>query len=156
MLADPARRAGLPDQVRDWLALQGDVSMLPRDDELLIETFPRGSRHYMVIYAFEGRLAHQTLGMLLTRRLDRAGLKPLGFVATDYSLAVWALDDMGAGVPGAGAVARPALRRGYAGRRSGGVAERILPPETYLPQLRGHRRTNRAAPPRQGRRPGGR
>ncbi|MCY1240071.1 DEXH box helicase, DNA ligase-associated [compost metagenome] len=49
----------------------------------------------MVIYAFEGRLAHQTLGMLLTRRLDRAALKPLGFVATDYSLAVWALDDLG-------------------------------------------------------------
>ncbi|MCG5475483.1 ligase-associated DNA damage response DEXH box helicase [Sinorhizobium fredii] len=96
MLADPARRASLPDQVRDWLALQGDVSMLPREDELLIETFPRGSRHYMVTYAFEGRLAHQTLGMLLTRRLDRAGLKPLGFVATDYSLGIWALDDMGA------------------------------------------------------------
>ncbi|RVO73417.1 ligase-associated DNA damage response DEXH box helicase [Sinorhizobium medicae] len=96
MLADPDRRDRLPDQVRDWLALQGDVSMLPRADELLIETFPRGSRHYMIAYAFEGRLAHQTLGMLLTRRLDRAGLKPLGFVATDYSLAVWALDDMGA------------------------------------------------------------
>ncbi len=96
MLADPARRAALPEQVRDWLSLQKDVSMLPREDELLIETFPRGSRHYMVIYAFEGRLAHQTLGMLLTRRLDRAGLKPLGFVATDYSLAVWALDDLGA------------------------------------------------------------
>ena len=69
--------------------------MLPKEDELLIETFPRGSRHYMVIYAFEGRLAHQTLGMLLTRRLDRAGLKPLGFVATDYSLAVWGLEDLG-------------------------------------------------------------
>ncbi|OAP47170.1 ligase-associated DNA damage response DEXH box helicase [Sinorhizobium americanum] len=96
MLADPTRRAALPDQVRDWLVLQGDISMLPREDELLIETFPRGSRHYMVSYAFEGRLAHQTLGMLLTRRLDRAGLKPLGFVATDYSLAVWALDDLGA------------------------------------------------------------
>jgi ATP-dependent Lhr-like helicase len=95
MLADQARRAHLPEQVRDWLALQKDVSMLPREDELLIETFPRGSRHYMVIYAFEGRLAHQTLGMLITRRLDRMGLKPLGFVATDYSLAVWALDDMG-------------------------------------------------------------
>ncbi|OCP05077.1 MULTISPECIES: ligase-associated DNA damage response DEXH box helicase [unclassified Ensifer] len=95
MLADPARRAPLPEQVRDWLSLQKDVSMLPREDELLIETFPRGSKHYMVIYAFEGRLAHQTLGMLLTRRLDRAGLKPLGFVATDYSLAVWALDDLG-------------------------------------------------------------
>ncbi|WP_349437140.1 ligase-associated DNA damage response DEXH box helicase [Pararhizobium sp. A13] len=96
MLADPARHASLPDQVRDWLSLQKEFSMLPKEDELLIETFPRGSRHYMVIYAFEGRLAHQTLGMLLTRRLDRAGLKPLGFVATDYSLAVWGLEDLGA------------------------------------------------------------
>jgi ATP-dependent Lhr-like helicase len=96
MLADPARHASLPDQVRDWLSLQKALSMLPKEDELLIETFPRGSRHYMVIYAFEGRLAHQTLGMLLTRRLDRAGLKPLGFVATDYSLAVWGLEDLGA------------------------------------------------------------
>ncbi|MFT2210775.1 ligase-associated DNA damage response DEXH box helicase [Rhizobium giardinii] len=95
MLADPARHASLPDQVRDWLSLQKDLSMLPKEDELLIETFPRGSRHYMVIYAFEGRLAHQTLGMLLTRRLDRAGLKPLGFVATDYSLGVWGLEDLG-------------------------------------------------------------
>ncbi|KQY24003.1 DNA ligase-associated DEXH box helicase [Rhizobium sp. Root482] len=105
MLADPTRHATLPDQVRDWLALQKDLSMLPKEDELLIETFPRGSRHYMVIYAFEGRLAHQTLGMLLTRRLDRAGLKPLGFVATDYSLAVWGLEDLGA----AFATGRPLL-----------------------------------------------
>ncbi|MDW5315287.1 ligase-associated DNA damage response DEXH box helicase [Rhizobium sp. PL01] len=95
MLADPSRHSNLPEQVRDWLSLQKDISMLPKEDELLIETFPRGSRHYMVIYAFEGRLAHQTLGMLLTRRLDRAGLKPLGFVATDYSLAIWGLEDLG-------------------------------------------------------------
>ncbi|SOC46168.1 ATP-dependent Lhr-like helicase [Rhizobium subbaraonis] len=94
MLADPDQWRALPGQVRDWLSIQRDVSMVPKRDELLIETFPRGSRHYMVIYAFEGRLAHQTLGMLLTRRLERAGLKPLGFVATDYSLAVWALDDL--------------------------------------------------------------
>jgi ATP-dependent Lhr-like helicase len=33
--------------------------------------------------------------MLLTRRLERAGAKPLGFVATDYSLAVWGLEDLG-------------------------------------------------------------
>ena len=70
--------------------------MLPRREELLVETFPRGNRHYMVAYPFEGRLAHQTLGMLLTRRLEMAGARPLGFVATDYSLAVWALDDMAA------------------------------------------------------------
>ncbi|RUM07085.1 ligase-associated DNA damage response DEXH box helicase [Rhizobium chutanense] len=95
MIADPDRWRHLPDQVRDWLSLQTDKSMLPKRDELLIETFPRGSRGYMVAYPFEGRLAHQTLGMLLTRRLERAGAKPLGFVATDYSLAVWGLEDMG-------------------------------------------------------------
>ena len=95
MLADPERWKVLPDQVSDWLRIQAEKSVLPRRQDLLVETFPRGERHYMVIYPFEGRLAHQTLGMLLTRRLDRAGMRPLGFVATDYSIAVWALDDMG-------------------------------------------------------------
>ncbi len=95
MLDDPDRWHRLPDQVRDWLAIQQEKSILPKRDELLIETFPRGSRCYMVAYPFEGRLAHQTLGMLLTRRLERAGAKPLGFVATDYSLGIWGLEDMG-------------------------------------------------------------
>ena len=96
MLADPSRWKNLPEQVADWLRLQAEKSILPRREDLLIETFPRGERHYMVAYPFEGRLAHQTLGMLLTRRLERAGARPLGFVATDYALAVWALGDMGA------------------------------------------------------------
>ncbi|TKT56193.1 ligase-associated DNA damage response DEXH box helicase [Rhizobium sp. LC145] len=95
MLADPDRWQALPDQVRDWLAIQKDRSLLPQKDELLIETFPRGKRFFMIAYCFEGRLAHQTLGMLLTRRLERAGAHPLGFVATDYSLAVWGLNDIG-------------------------------------------------------------
>jgi ATP-dependent Lhr-like helicase len=96
MLSDPARWHVLPDQVSDWLRIQAEKSVLPQRDDLLVETFPRGNRHYMVAYPFEGRLAHQTLGMLLTRRLERAGVHPLGFVATDYSIAVWALGDMGA------------------------------------------------------------
>ena len=96
MLADPERWKALPDQVADWLRIQEEKSVLPRKGDLLVETFPRGERHYMVAYPFEGRLAHQTLGMLLTRRLERAGARPLGFVATDYSLAIWALGDMGA------------------------------------------------------------
>jgi ATP-dependent Lhr-like helicase len=95
MLADPARWRVLPDQVADWLRLQRDKSVLPHREDLLVETFPRGNRFYMVAYPFEGRLAHQTLGMLLTRRLERAGAHPLGFVATDYSLAIWSLEDMG-------------------------------------------------------------
>ncbi len=96
MLADPARWRALPGQVAEWLAIQKRVSLLPRAGDLLVETFPRGKRFYMVAYPFEGRLAHQTLGMLLTRRLERAGGRPLGFVATDYSLAVWADRDIGA------------------------------------------------------------
>ena len=96
MLADPAHREALPEQVREWLDLQAVRSRLPRTDELLVETFPRGKRHYLVAYPFEGRLAHQTLGMLLTRRLERAGAKPMGFVASDYALAIWALEDLSA------------------------------------------------------------
>src|SRR5947207_8096806 len=84
----------LPEQVRDWLALQTDVSRIPARRELLVETFPRSNKHYLVCYPFEGRLAHQTLGMLLTRRLERARARPLGFVANEYALAVWGLGDM--------------------------------------------------------------
>ena len=96
MLADPARWRALPPQVAEWLSIQKRVSLLPAAGDMLVETFPRGKRFYMVAYPFEGRLAHQTLGMLLTRRLERAGARPLGFVATDYSLAVWADRDIGA------------------------------------------------------------
>jgi ATP-dependent Lhr-like helicase len=92
LLADPWRHRDLPDQVREWLRMQQWRSVLPQEDGLLIETFPRNSRHYMVCYPFEGRLAHQTLGMLLTRRMDRSGLRPLGFVASEYALAVWSLN----------------------------------------------------------------
>ncbi|MBO3758878.1 ligase-associated DNA damage response DEXH box helicase [Ciceribacter sp. L1K22] len=95
MLDDPGRWRELPDQVRDWLEIQREKSVLPKRGELLIETFPRSKRFFLVAYPFEGRLAHQTLGMLLTRRLERMGGKPLGFVATDYSLAIWGLEDMG-------------------------------------------------------------
>jgi ATP-dependent helicase Lhr and Lhr-like helicase len=84
----------LPDQVREWLEIQEWRSMVPRPRELLVETFPRSNKHYLVCYPFEGRLAHQTLGMLLTRRLERARLRPLGFVANEYALAIWGLGDV--------------------------------------------------------------
>ncbi len=96
LIADPSTWPRLPHAVADWLRLQQEHSQLPGLDQLLVETYPRGDRFYLVAYPFDGRLVHQTLGMLLTRRLERAGLKPMGFVATDYSLAVWGLDDMGA------------------------------------------------------------
>ncbi|MFG1300505.1 ligase-associated DNA damage response DEXH box helicase [Xanthobacter sp. V3C-3] len=94
LLAAPERWPALPPQVRDWLELQQARSRLPGRTDLLVETFEQSGRHYLVTYPFEGRLAHQTLGMLLTRRLERARLKPLGFVANDYALAVYAAGDM--------------------------------------------------------------
>ncbi len=94
MLADPSEWAKLPAQVAEWLQVQRLRSVLPGPQELLVETFPRGSRYYLVAYPFEGRLAHQTLGMLLTRRLERARARPIGFVATDYAIAVWGLSDL--------------------------------------------------------------
>jgi ATP-dependent Lhr-like helicase len=94
LLADRRAWNALPDQVRDWLSLQAHLSRVPGVRELVVETFPRADKHYLVCYPFEGRLAHQTLGMLLTRRLERARARPLGFVANEYALAVWGLGDV--------------------------------------------------------------
>jgi ATP-dependent Lhr-like helicase len=96
MIADPASWPKLPQPVAEWLALQQEKSLIPAAGEVLVETFPQGQRHHLVLYPFEGRLAHQTLGMLLTRRLDRWGARPLGFVANDYGLSVWAARDLSA------------------------------------------------------------
>ena len=94
MMSDEGHWAVLPADVREWLELQRDHSAIASTDEMLLETFPRGARHFLICYPFEGRLAHTTLCMLLTRRLARLGVGPLGFVANDYALAVWALRPM--------------------------------------------------------------
>jgi ATP-dependent helicase Lhr and Lhr-like helicase len=93
IVAHPQEWRELPPQVREWLEIQQWRSQMPGARELLVETFPRANKHYLICYPFEGRLAHQTLGMLLTRRLERARLRPLGFVANEYALAVWGLGD---------------------------------------------------------------
>jgi ATP-dependent helicase Lhr and Lhr-like helicase len=94
IISDPNAWRQLPEQVREWLEIQKWRSQMPGRRELLVETFPRGNKNYLVCYPFEGRLAHQTLGMLLTRRLERARLRPLGFVANEYALTVWGLGDV--------------------------------------------------------------
>jgi ATP-dependent Lhr-like helicase len=89
ILSNPNHWKALPEPVRDWLAMQRKRSELPSLEGLLVEVFPRGNRWFLVAYCFEGRLAHQTLGMLVTRRMERMGLGPLGFLGTDYVMAVW-------------------------------------------------------------------
>jgi len=92
MLCDRNDWHRFPDDVREWLEVQSERSVLPEPHQLLVETFPHESHHYMVAYSFEGWNAHQSLGMLLTKRMEKAGLKPLGFVANDYGLACYGLE----------------------------------------------------------------
>ncbi|EJL37895.1 Lhr-like helicase [Caulobacter sp. AP07] len=94
MMHDETEWAALPADVQEWLGYQKLRSIMPGEDEMLLETFPHGKRHHLVFYSFEGRLAHTTLAMLLTRRLDRMGVGPLGFVANDYAVNIWSLKSM--------------------------------------------------------------
>jgi ATP-dependent Lhr-like helicase len=89
LLQNAGRYDVLPERVAEWLQMQRNVSRMPGRNDLLVETFPRDDRWYMVAYCFEGRNAHQTLGMLITKRMERFGMAPLGFVATDYVLGIW-------------------------------------------------------------------
>ena len=88
LLVDRAGWARFPDDVREWLEVQDWRSQMPGPGELLVESFPHGKREYTVYYTFEGWNANQSLGMLITRRMEDLGLGPLGFVANDYSLAI--------------------------------------------------------------------
>ncbi|HUE78677.1 MAG TPA: ligase-associated DNA damage response DEXH box helicase [Sphingomicrobium sp.] len=92
MLADRNDWHRFPDDVRDWLEVQSERSVLPEPHQLLVETFPHEKQHFMVAYSFEGWNAHQSLGMLITKRMENLGLKPLGFVANDYGLACYGLE----------------------------------------------------------------
>ena len=91
LLVDRAGWARFPDDVREWLEVQDWRSHLPGPDNLLVESFPHAKRHYTVYYTFTGWNANQSLGMLITARMEAMGLMPGGFVANDYSLAVWGL-----------------------------------------------------------------
>lgn len=82
----------LPDHTAQWLQMQREVSQLPQPGRLLVESFPHDGREQTVVYGFAGRNGMQTLGLLLTKRMEDLGLHPLGFVATDYATLIWGLD----------------------------------------------------------------
>ncbi|MEM9342118.1 MAG: ligase-associated DNA damage response DEXH box helicase [Pseudomonadota bacterium] len=82
----------LPRHTAEWLALQRERSKLPEADRILVETFPHDGRQQMVVYGFAGRNAMQTLGLMLTSRMEEEGLAPMGFVSTDYAVLIWGLD----------------------------------------------------------------
>ena len=83
-----------PKHTRDWLSLQKSMSRLPEANRILAETFPHDGRHYLCLYGFSGRNAQQTLGLLLTQRMEGLGLAPLGFVSSDYATLIWGLEEV--------------------------------------------------------------
>lgn len=91
IINEPKAWGRLPTQVKDWLSLQQEYSQMPSPFQVLVEQFPFRQAHYALYYTFEGRKANQTLGMLLTRRMEKRKLKPLSFSVTDYGLSVAAL-----------------------------------------------------------------
>ena len=82
----------LPAHTQSWLQLQREISLIPRADEILFESFEHDGRAHCCVYGFAGRNAQQTLGLLLTRRMEEDGLAPLGFVSTDYATLIWGLE----------------------------------------------------------------
>ncbi|WP_265501511.1 ligase-associated DNA damage response DEXH box helicase [Paracoccus beibuensis] len=92
LIGDPAAHVILPPDTQEWLALQARVSGLPRPGVLVSESFPHQGRWHFAMYGFAGRNALQTLGLLMTRTMEVAGLGPLGFLSTDYALLIWSLD----------------------------------------------------------------
>jgi ATP-dependent Lhr-like helicase len=94
-ILDMFRQASWPDLPRhtaDWLSVQRDLSHLPRADRILVESFPHDGLAHTCFYGFAGRNAQQTLGLLLTKRMEEIGQNPIGFVSTDYATLIWGLD----------------------------------------------------------------
>jgi ATP-dependent Lhr-like helicase len=95
LLARPEDWRTLPGDVREWLELQARFSTIPAPDRLLVEHFFEQRLYRTLFYTFAGRKANQTLGMLITKRMERLGLKPISFQITDYGLVVSGLSPIG-------------------------------------------------------------
>ena len=150
LISRPSAWSALPDQVREWLGFQQWRSVVPKPGELLVETFPRGDKSYLVCYPFEGRLAHQTLGMLLDAKA-RAGAAAAARLRRQRICAGRVEPRRSRPRhPHRHALARRSLRRGHAGRRPRSVACRIRADEAHVPAMRHHLRPDPAPHARRG------
>ena len=137
-LDDRSQWPRFPDDVREWLEVQEYRSMLPRPDQLLVETFPHEHRHYMVAYSFEGWNAHQSLGMLITRRMESAGPAAAGLRLQRLCPGLLRpRSDRGSGL---------ALLARHIGERVRRLGAGLEPAEERLPRGGGDRRAGRAPP----------
>ena len=93
-LMEHSEEEKLPKSISEWLHQQSLRSCLPGKDFLLAETFPHDGFSHFILYSFAGRNANQTLGLLITQRLEAKGLLPLGFIANDYTIMFWGMREI--------------------------------------------------------------
>lgn len=91
LISSPSEHKKLPNYIQEWMGVQQRVSCLPDNDKLLVELFERHNLHYITAYTFQGRPTNQTLGFLLSHRLEKAGFHPIGFAVSDYGISIWSL-----------------------------------------------------------------
>jgi len=68
------------------LERQRDLSVIPRPDQLLIETVSLRNGHHAFLFPFGGRLAHEGLGAVLSLRLSRLRPATVTAVVNDYGI----------------------------------------------------------------------
>jgi ATP-dependent Lhr-like helicase len=76
------------DPLLPLLQLQDDWSVIPAQDELLIEQFHTRDGYYTVAFPFEGRAVHEGLAALWAYRLSRDEKATYGLIVNDYAVAL--------------------------------------------------------------------
>ncbi len=72
--------------LRNLLKLQQRWSVLPKQDELLIERIRSRGRYQLFLFPFEGRLVHEGLAALFAYRISRYQKTTLTMACNDYGL----------------------------------------------------------------------
>src|SRR3546814_14307528 len=66
-LSDPSAWPGRPEPVREWLKLQRWRSVLPGPRDLLVETFPRGGKQFLIARSEERRVGKECVSTCRSR-----------------------------------------------------------------------------------------
>lgn len=76
------------ESLKPLLAIQAELSALPENGTYLIEQFSTRLGHHLLIYPFEGRVAHEAIGAILALRIGRLMPVKLSIAMNDYGLEI--------------------------------------------------------------------
>ncbi|MBY0425352.1 MAG: DNA ligase-associated DEXH box helicase, partial [Cytophagales bacterium] len=71
-------------RLKPLLAVQNQLSIVPKQSELLVEQLETKDGHHLFIYPFEGRLVHEGLSALIAYRLSKRTPISFTFAMNDY------------------------------------------------------------------------